>query len=395
MTTFLAVAVVLGASTVAVAFALQVRRATPRSGPGAIRNALKFALGPFPLSVTIHLLIALFLIITVHESRGRELIMVNLEAGGGGGGGNDEMQDFDMPEVPMPETAPQQIDQPTAVDTSQTLALAYDYMRAPNGGGIGINRGGGMGSGYGPGFGSGFRGYIGELRHKGLDVALVIDGTGSMEFVIADVKQRMGALVTAVHRLVPIARVGIVVYGGKGEPIEIQPLTLSPPKLQTFLDRIRAKDGGEWEENVVGGIGTAVDKMDWKPYAKKVIVLVGDSPPEKGDFPRIAELLRRFRAVNGVFNVIDPTELEHQRFEQEFEKRVHGVSPGRQKTESANSHASLPAFYRETQLAYEILTREGGGEMGSLAANEQINQEVMMLAFGSRWRDILATFARR
>ena len=35
--------------------------------------------------------------------------MVNLEAGGGGGGGN-EMQDLDMPEVPMPDSAPQQME---------------------------------------------------------------------------------------------------------------------------------------------------------------------------------------------------------------------------------------------------------------------------------------------
>ena len=86
----------------------------------AIRSATRFMLGPFPLSVTIHLALILFLIITVHEQRGRELIMVNLEAGGGGGGGS-EMNDLDMPEVPMPDTAPQQMEQPVAVDTSQAV----------------------------------------------------------------------------------------------------------------------------------------------------------------------------------------------------------------------------------------------------------------------------------
>ena len=82
-----------------------------------IRSALRFSIGPMPLSIAIHIAVLLFLIITVHEQRGRELIMVNLEAGGGGGGGN-EMQDLDMPEVPMPDSAPQQMEQPTAVDTS-------------------------------------------------------------------------------------------------------------------------------------------------------------------------------------------------------------------------------------------------------------------------------------
>src|SRR5208282_1108668 len=51
----------------------------------AVRSAIRFMLGPFPLSVALHVILLLVLIITVHEQRGRELIMVNLEAGGGGG----------------------------------------------------------------------------------------------------------------------------------------------------------------------------------------------------------------------------------------------------------------------------------------------------------------------
>ncbi len=77
-----------------------------------LKRGLRFMLGPFPISITLHVLILLFLIITYHQQRGRELIMVNLEAGGGGGGGGDEMQDLDMPEVPMPDTAPTQMVQP-------------------------------------------------------------------------------------------------------------------------------------------------------------------------------------------------------------------------------------------------------------------------------------------
>ena len=252
-----------------------------------IKDALGLMIGPFPLSVALHVLALLFLIITVHEQRGRELIMVNLEAGGGGGGGN-EMQDLDMPEVPMPDTAPQQMEAPTAVDTSQAVGLANDYVRAAGGGGIGIGRGGGMGSGYGHGIGSGFGGFIGELRRKGLDVVLVIDGTGSMKLIIDDVKAKMEQLVQSVHRLVPIARIGIIVFGGKGEKMNIQPLTLSPQKLGDFLNGIQAMGGGEWEEDTFGACETAINKMDWKPYAKKVVVLVGDSPPRKEDFATAA-----------------------------------------------------------------------------------------------------------
>jgi von Willebrand factor type A domain len=351
-----------------------------------IRKALGFMLGPFPLSVAIHVFVLLLLIITVHEQRGRELIMVNLEAGGGGGGGGDEMENLDMPEVPMPDTAPTQMEQPTAVDTSQSVGLANDYVRAAGGGGIGIGRGGGIGSGYGRGIGSGFGGFIGELRRKGLDVVLVIDGTGSMHLIIDDVKAKMEQLIRAIHRLVPIARVGIVVYGGTGEPLSVQPLTLSSQKLSTFLTTMKAKGGGEWEENMLGGIDTAIDKMDWKPYAKKVIVLVGDSPPKKQDFPKILGLIQRFRGENGTFNTVDVAAEEHERFEREFWLKVHRQEPP--------SISPLPEFYQQTREAFRVLASRGGGAMRSLTKDVHINQQVLILAFGEQWQSQVSAFGR-
>ncbi len=351
----------------------------------AIRDALRLMIGPFPLSIALHVLVLLFLIITVHEQRGRELIMVNLEAGGGGGGGS-EMQDLDMPEVPMPDTAPQQMDTPQAVDTSQAVGLANDYVRAAGGGGIGIGRGGGMGSGYGHGIGSGFGGFIGELRRKGLDVVLVIDGTGSMNLIIDDVKAKMGQLIQSIHRLVPIARVGIVVFGGKGEKMEVQPLTLSPQKLEDFLSHITAKGGGEWEEDTYGACEYAIDKMDYKPYAKKVIVLVGDSPPHKDDFQPLIQLIHKFKEENGTFNTVDVAAEEHERFEREFWLKVHREEPPK--------ISPLPEFYQQTRAAYKVLANAGGGSMKSLTKDTHINQQVLILAFGEQWQSAVAAFGR-
>ena len=351
----------------------------------AIRRGFRFMLGPFPLSVALHVLALLFLIITVHEQRGRELIMVNLEAGGGGGGGS-EMQDLDMPEVPMPDTAPQQMDSPQAVDTSQAVGLANDYVRSAGGGGIGIGRGGGMGSGYGHGIGSGFGGVIGELRRKGLDVVLVIDGTGSMNLIIDDVKAKMAQLIQSIHRLVPIARIGIVVFGGKGEKLDSQPLTLSPQKLEDFLSHISAKGGGEWEEDTYGAVEYAINKMDWKPYAKKVVVLVGDSPPHKEDFQPLIQLIHKFKDENGTFNTVDVAAEEHERFEREFWLKVHREEPPK--------ISPLPEFYQQTRAAYKVLANAGGGSMKSLTKDTHINQQVLILAFGEQWQNAVAAFGR-
>src|SRR5271163_253209 len=343
----------------------------------SMKDALGLLIGPFPLSIALHVIALLFLIITVHEQRGRELIMVNLEAGGGGGGGN-EMQDLDLPEVPMPDTAPQQMEQPTAVDTSQAVGLANDYVRAAGGGGIGIGRGGGMGSGFG--------GFIGELRRKGLDVVLVIDGTGSMRLIIDDVKAKMQQLVQSIHRLVPIARIGIIVFGGKGEKMAVQPLTLSPQKLNDFLNGIQAMGGGEWEEDTLGAVDYGINKMDWKPYAKKVVVLVGDSPPRTEDFAPLLAMIRQFKSNNGTFNTVDVAAEEHERFEREFWLKVHREEPPK--------ISPLPAFYRQTQAAYKVLATAGGGSMKSLTKDAHINQQVLILACGDQWQSQVSAFGR-
>ncbi|MGO9607294.1 MAG: vWA domain-containing protein [Candidatus Binataceae bacterium] len=396
-TTYTLVAVLLATSIVVVALILYRLMAKREAGAEkhaeddqadvsrlqAVRDASRLMLGPFPLSVALHVLALLFLIITVHEQRGRELIMVNLEAGGGGGSGS-EMNDLDMPEVPMPDVAPQQMDTPQGVDTSQALAFAQEYMRVPNG--IGIGRGPGMGSGYGPGFNGGFGGFIGELRRKGLDVVLVIDGTGSMNLIIDDVKAKMAQLIQSMHRLVPIARVGIVVYGGEKDPLQIQPLTLSPQKLADFLSHVSAQGGGEWEENMYGACKQAINGMDWKPYAQKVIVLVGDSPPHKEDFAPLLQLIQKFKNENGRFNTVDVAAEEHERFEREFWLKVHRQEPPQA--------SPLPEFMQQTRSAFKVLAGAGGGSMESLSKDTHINQQVLILAFGEQWQNAVAAFGR-
>jgi von Willebrand factor type A domain len=357
----------------------------PRKWLGnSLRGAIRFAGGPIPLSIALHVAALLFLIITVHEQRGRELIVVNLEAGGGGGGGN-ELQDLDLPDVPMPEDAPVHADTPVAV-TSDAVNLATDYVRSAGGGGIGIGRGGGIGSGYGPGIGKGFGGYIVNLRRTGLDVALVIDGTASMSLIVDEVRMKMQELVRSIHRLVPVARIGVVVFGGKGEPIEIQPLTMNSERISSFLNQLTAKGGGEWEENTYGAIDNAVNRLDWKPYARKVIVLVGDSPPTKDDFEPLLALVSRFRGENGAVNTVDVSEREHRMFEREFWLKVHRDVPPQQ--------TALPGFYRQTQLAYRLIAQVGGGTMKALDSSATINQQVMVLVFGDKWEVQVKAFSR-
>ena len=148
---------------------------------------------------------------------------------------------------------------------------------------------------------------------------IVIDGTGSMRLVIDDVKAKTRQLMLAIHRLVPTARVGIIVFGGRGEQMQMLPLTTSPGAVVQFLGGIQARNGGEWQEDTLGAVRMAVTKMGWRSYAKKVIVLVGDTPPFKEDFDPVLQLIRQFHGENGTFNTVDLTVEEHERFVKQWQ----------------------------------------------------------------------------
>ena len=350
-----------------------------------LRQGLRFLLGPFPLSIGLHVVVLLFLLFAVHMETAQNFIPISLQAGGGGGQ-TKPGEDTNLPEMQMPELQALPMERPKQIDAyaRQAVVTANNYVRSTNSG-IGIGRGGGMGSGYGQGIGNGFGGFISGLRRTGLDVVLVIDGTGSMRLVIDDVKSKMRQLMLAIHRLVPTARIGVIVFGGRGEQMEMQPLTSSTGALIQFLGNIQARNGGEWQENTLGAIQMAVGSMGWRSYAKKVIVLVGDTPPFKEDFDPVLQTIRQFHAENGTFNTVDLTVEEHERFVKQWQS-YSGPVP-------VNA-SSLPEFYLETQAAYQAMARAGGGSWRSLTKDEHINQQVLILAFGEEWHSEVAAFGR-
>src|SRR5882672_3361959 len=386
MTSILIFGLAVIGSILIVAFAMSRSRVAASMRPG-LRSAARFVGGPFSISIAIHLAILFTLIIAVHESRARDLLIIQMAPG------SDrafrDAEEMELPIVPIPHFATHsREDSPHAVDVEKVMRESSIAGTASK---TGMDIGRTLGAfnirpGYGNG-GANFPGFVDELRHKGLDIVIVIDGTKSMDFVMADVKARMTLLAVRLRRLVPIARVGAVVFGAKSEPLDIQPLTLSTIKLQSFLGSIQAKGGGEWEENTFGAVQAAVTKMDWKPYARKVFVLIGDSPPEKTDFAPLVAMLRDFRRNNGTLSVVDVIEEEHMRFEREFWMKEHGEYP--------KEISPLPQFARQAQLAYRKLAVEGGGSIQRLSRDANIEQQVMILVFGDRWQEEVRRYASR
>ncbi len=126
--------------------------------------------------------------------------------------------------------------------------------------------------------------------------------------------------------------------------------------------------------------------MDWKPYAKKVVVLVGDSPPHKDDFAPLIAMIHQFKEQNGTFNTVDVAAEEHERFEREFWLKVHREEPPK--------ISPLPEFYQQTRAAFKVLANAGGGAMRTLTNDSHINQQVLILAFGEQWQNQVSAFGR-
>ena len=396
MITFLITALAVSCSIVIVAFAWTRIRGIPIAAsmrPG-LRNAARFAGGPFSISIAIHLAILFTLILAVHESRARDHIIVTWDPGSIHP--LETLEPIEFPSDGLPDVTPKSPDDSLPrIDTQKVMHdFSSEVAGTTSDSGIGLDRPVGNFFNLHPGLGGSgggetFRWYMDELRHKGLDIVLVIDGTKSMDFVMDDVKARMTQLAVRVRQLVPVARVGVVVFGGKGDPLDIQPLTLSTAKLQTFLGSIHAKGGGEWQENTYGAVQAAITKMDWKPYARKVIVLIGDSPPEKDDFAPLLAALRDFRHNNGTLSAVDVQQEEHERFERAFWIKVHGEEP------TPKEIGPLPEFARQAQAAYKVLAATGGGSIRSLSHDAGVNHQVMILVFGDKWQEEVSRFASR
>jgi len=363
-----------------------------------IKARLSIFAGPLPLSILIHVAVLVAILISIQPQRARELININLEAGGGEGDERAPDAELAMPDVPIPATPfPQHLESPPVVDTSGAVKLSNEYTRTETLGGPGTMRGGGLGEGssYGRAIGAGFGGYIGELRRSGLEVVLVIDGTGSMQYVVDDVKTKMKRLVLVLHQLVPTAKIGIVVYGGRGEPLSVQPLTPSSETIAGFLGQLKAQNGGAWQEDLFSAVNTAVLKMNWQLSSHKVIVLIGDTPPFDEDYAAVLLLAQRFKDEGGVFNTVDLTDYEHRLWE--ITNCANGEC-GRGYDDVYITHRKpppmlpLPAFYLQTRRAYQEIARAGGGSTGILDEKVRVNQEILTLAFGEQWQREIAVF---
>jgi hypothetical protein len=124
-----------------------------------------------------------------------------------------------------------------------------------------------------------------ELNH--VDLAFVVDTTGSMGTFINAAREQMVAMlkaITAEANLPLDLRVGIVQY--RDHPpqdntfvFQVNPFTADLSDVQAAIDQLTPSGGGDGPEAVLDGLRAAADELVWRPHAQRLAVLVGDAPP--------------------------------------------------------------------------------------------------------------------
>ncbi len=245
-----------------------------------------------------------------------------------------------------------------------------------------------FGTGAIGGLGGSFGDYVGGLRKVGLDLVLVIDTTESMQFVIDQVKERTTSLVQSIQQMVPTSRVGIVAYRDQGDEYVTRwtDLSFRTDKLVSFVSQISASGGGDYEEAVLEAIDTAIQDLAWRKKSKKVIILIGGSPPHPEDVDPLEQVVRAFKDDGGHLSTIDVTDGLHLRFSQWMWRSLHGGKPF--------EPSPKPEYYHAVTTVYRDLATHGGGELVQLEDDKQLIRDVLVLTFGQRWKVEMAKYLK-
>jgi Mg-chelatase subunit ChlD len=117
-----------------------------------------------------------------------------------------------------------------------------------------------------------------------VDLAFVVDTTGSMGSLIAAAQQQM---ITMLRELTMAAdihlRLGVVEY--RDHPPQdsmvsrVHALSEDLQAAEQVIKGLQANGGGDGPEAVLDGITAACRELAWRRHARRLAVLVGDAPP--------------------------------------------------------------------------------------------------------------------
>lgn len=117
-----------------------------------------------------------------------------------------------------------------------------------------------------------------------VDMAFVVDTTGSMGGLISSAQRQMVQMIEAVTKAAAInLRLAVVEY--RDHPpqdntfvYQLHNFSADLEKTQKVIMGLKAHGGGDAQEAVLDGVLAALE-LDWRPHSRRIAVLVGDASP--------------------------------------------------------------------------------------------------------------------
>jgi len=137
-----------------------------------------------------------------------------------------------------------------------------------------------------------------DLNAAGLDVAITIDSTGSMQRAIDAARDAVEDIVEVLQGIAPKFRLGLSHYRDFGDMADgaelLTPLSPKVDLVRERLSKLIAMGGGDAPERVEKGMEQAIlPHMGWRAESNKVLVIIGDAPPHPDAQARAVQLARQ------------------------------------------------------------------------------------------------------
>src|SRR5581483_2673639 len=136
------------------------------------------------------------------------------------------------------------------------------------------------------------------------------------------------------------------------------------------------------------GLEAALEKMKWRPNAKRILVFVASSPPHDDERAATIAIARQVHDEGGAVSAIDLSRSMHEEFAQKWARSTFGRDATREELET------MPAFYDEVRGEFSAIVGAGGGELVQFHQNDRLVEYMLVLAFGTRWKKEVEQLAR-
>ncbi|UCD83367.1 MAG: VWA domain-containing protein [Deltaproteobacteria bacterium] len=122
-----------------------------------------------------------------------------------------------------------------------------------------------------------------DYKNVSLDIAFLLDTTGSMGDEITRLKQTIEVIHFQISQLssAPDVRFGMVLYRDRGDEYvtKVIPFTSNMEEFKSELAQVWASGGGDTPEDLQSGLNDTMSKLDWRKSGIRLMFIIADAPP--------------------------------------------------------------------------------------------------------------------